>query len=65
MLIFTIFLNSDKHKFNLKPSDFMSLLSIMEAIPATRKTKLKGSSDLSTSWAQMKEHEKSKRTSHH
>ena len=26
---------------------------------------LKGNSGLSTSWAQMKEHEKSKRTSHH
>ena len=35
----SIFLNwnSAKHKFNLKPNDFMSCISILEAIPATWK----------------------------
>ena len=33
--------NSDKHKFNLNPNDFMSRLSILEAILATWKKKLR------------------------
>ena len=33
--------NSAKHKFNLKPNDFMSWTSILEAIPATWKKKLR------------------------
>ena len=33
--------NSAKQKFNLKPNDFMSWTSILEAIPATWKKKLR------------------------
>ena len=33
--------NSARHKFNLKPNDFMSWTSILEAIPATWKKKLR------------------------
>ena len=33
--------NSAKHKFNLKPNDFMSWTSILEAISATWKKELK------------------------
>ena len=33
--------NSAKHKFNLKPNDLMSWTSILEAIPATWKKKLR------------------------
>ena len=39
----SLFLNWDsaKHKFNLKPNNFMSWTSILEAIPATWKKKLR------------------------
>ena len=33
--------NSEKHKFNLKPNDFMSWTSILEATPATWEKKLR------------------------
>ena len=46
----SIFLNWNlaKHKFNLKPNDFMSWLSILEAIPATWKKKLRENQVLNT-----------------
>ena len=46
----SIFLNWNlaKHKFNLKPNDFMSWLSILEAIPATWKKKLRENQELNT-----------------
>ena len=40
--------NSAKHKFNLKPNDFMSWISILEAIPATWKKKLRENELLNT-----------------
>ena len=46
----SIFLNWNlaKHNFNLKPNDFMSWLSILEAIPATWKKKLRENQVLNT-----------------
>ena len=46
----SIFLNWNlaKHKFNNKPNDFMSWLSILEAIPATWKKELRENQVLNT-----------------
>ena len=46
----SIFLNwnSAKYKFSLKPNDFMSWMSILEAIPATREKKLRENELLNT-----------------
>ena len=41
------------------------MANLRRILSQLRNLALKGNSGLSTSWAQMKEHEKSKRTSHH